>query len=90
VRVAPFETEEEALSLANLVMSPTAAYIWSADPQRARRLVPAFEPASVWVNSHNPQDRLTATADEVNIGCYMTSRSVFVAADDTPVPPLGA
>ncbi len=90
VRVTPFETEEEALILANLLMPLTAAYIWTADPQRARRLAPAMESASTWVNSHNPQDRLTAAPDEVNIGFYTRSRSVFITADDTPVPRFGA
>jgi len=90
VRVMPFETEEEALSLANLVMPLTAAYIWTADLQRARRLAPAMETASTWVNSHNPQDWLTAIPDELNIGFYTKSRSVFIAADDTPVPQFGA
>jgi 5-carboxymethyl-2-hydroxymuconic-semialdehyde dehydrogenase len=90
VRVMPFETEEEALSLANLVMPLTAAYIWTADLQRARRLAPAMETASTWVNSHNPQDWLTAIPDELNIGFYTKSRSVFITADDTPVPQFGA
>jgi 5-carboxymethyl-2-hydroxymuconic-semialdehyde dehydrogenase len=90
VRVMPFETEEEALSLANLVTPQTAAYIWTADLQRARRLAPAMESASTWVNSHNPHDWLTAIPDELNIGFYTKSRSVFVTAGDTPVPRFGA
>ena len=90
VRVVPFETEEEALSLANLVMPLTAAYIWTADLQRARRLAPAIESASTWVNSHNPQDWLTATPGEVNIDFYTASRSVFITPPETPVPQFGA
>ena len=90
VRVMPFETEEEALSFANLLMPLTAAYIWTADRQRARRLAPAMESASTWVNSHNPLDWLTATPDELNIGFYTKSRSVFSTADDAPVPQFGA
>jgi len=91
VRVVPFETVEEALSLANLLIPLTGAYIWTADLQRARRLAPAMESASTWVNSHNPQDWLTASPGEVNIGFFALSRSVFITAgDDTPVPRFGA
>jgi 5-carboxymethyl-2-hydroxymuconic-semialdehyde dehydrogenase len=90
LRVTPFETEEEALSLANLVVPQTGAYIWTADLQRARRLAPAMESASTWVNSHNPQDWLTAASDELNLGFYTTARSVFITADGTPVPQFGA
>ena len=89
-RVTPFETEEEALILANLLMPAAAAYIWTADLRRARRLAPAMESASTWVNSHNQRDRLTAASDEVNIGFFALSRSVCITAGDTPVPRFGA
>jgi 5-carboxymethyl-2-hydroxymuconic-semialdehyde dehydrogenase len=93
VRVTPFDTEEEAVSLANAVPCPTAAYVWTSDLQRAHRLAPAIESAGIWVNSHNPQDLQTAArslgvedAGHVDIDFYMQSRTVFIAADDTPVP----
>jgi 5-carboxymethyl-2-hydroxymuconic-semialdehyde dehydrogenase len=101
VRVTPFDTEEEAVSLANAVTHPTAAYIWTSDLGRAHRLAPAIESASTWVNSHNPQDLQTviaghrpdrpgAEAGHVNIGFYTQSRTVLITADDTPVPQFGA
>jgi 5-carboxymethyl-2-hydroxymuconic-semialdehyde dehydrogenase len=101
VRVAPFDTEEEAVSLANAVTASTAAYIWTSDLQRAHRLAPAIESASTWVNSHNPQDLQTAPAGHrpdrpgakaghVNIDFYTYSRTVLIAADDTSVPRFGA
>ena len=70
--------------------APTAAYIWTGDLQRARRLAPALESASTWVNSRNPQDWLTAPPDELNIGFFTMSRSVFITADGTPMPRFGA
>jgi 5-carboxymethyl-2-hydroxymuconic-semialdehyde dehydrogenase len=85
VRVTPFDTDEEAVSLAGAVTYPAAAYIWTSDLERAHRLAPAIESASTWVNSHNPQDLQTATSG-VNIDFYTQSRTVFTAADDTPVP----
>ena len=88
VRVTPFDTDEEAVSLANAVGHPAAAYIWTADPRRARRLAPAIESASIWVNSSNPRDQLT---DEVNVGFFTVSRSLFIAdGDDPPAPRFGA
>jgi 5-carboxymethyl-2-hydroxymuconic-semialdehyde dehydrogenase len=103
VRVTPFDTDEEAAALANAVTRLTAAYIWTADLQRARRLAPVIGSAGTWVNSHNPQDRRTAAASrrpgqpgapagdvDVDTDFYTQSRTVFIAADDTPVPRFGA
>ena len=101
LRVTPFDTDDEAVSYANAVTDPTAAYIWTSDLQRARRLAPAIESASTWVNSHNPQDLHTAVegrrpgrpgaaAEGVNIDFYTQFRAVLAAADDTPVPQFGA
>jgi 5-carboxymethyl-2-hydroxymuconic-semialdehyde dehydrogenase len=101
VRVTPFDTDEEAVSLANAVTDLTAAYIWTADRQRARRLAPAIDSAATWVNSHNPQDRHTAIAGgragrpgapagRADIDFYTQSRTVLIAAGDAPVPRFGA
>ena len=101
VRVTPFDTDDEAVSLANAVRCPTAAYIWTSDLQRAHRLAPAIESASIWVNSHNPRDlpaaiaghrpgRPGTEAGHADIDFYTQSRTVLVAADDTPVPRFGA
>jgi 5-carboxymethyl-2-hydroxymuconic-semialdehyde dehydrogenase len=96
VRVTPFDTGEEAVSLANTVPALTAAYIWTSDLQRAHRLAPAIESATTWVNSHNPQDlqavsagRTGAEAGQVGIDFFTHSR-LLIAADDTPVPRFGA
>ena len=101
LRVTAFDDEDEAISLANAVADPTAAYIWTSDLPRAHRLAPAIASASTWVNSHNPHDRQPAgarlgpggpgaAAGEVAIDFYTRSRTVLVAADDTPVPRFGA
>jgi 5-carboxymethyl-2-hydroxymuconic-semialdehyde dehydrogenase len=94
VRVTPFDTDEEAVSLANALTHRTAAYIWTSDLPRARRLAPAIESASTWVNSHNAPDLLAVVAGamrgDVNIGFYTRSRTVLIAADDAPAPRLWA
>ena len=89
VRLTPFDTDEEAVALANAVNCPTAAYIWTADRRRAHRLVPAIESASTWVNSGNPQDLRTASAD-IDVDFYVRSRTVHIAADDARGPLFGA
>jgi 5-carboxymethyl-2-hydroxymuconic-semialdehyde dehydrogenase len=97
VRVTPFDTDEEAVSLANALTYPAAAYIWTADLRRAHRLAPAIESATTWVNSHNPQDLPTAAAGragaeggDLNVDFYTQSRTVLLGAGDRPVPRFGA
>jgi 5-carboxymethyl-2-hydroxymuconic-semialdehyde dehydrogenase len=95
MRVTPFDTDKEAVSLASAGTYPTAAYIWTADLQRAHRLAPAIESAGTWVNSHNPHDLQSVAAghtparpgaEAVNVGFYTQSRTVLIEADDPPVP----
>jgi 5-carboxymethyl-2-hydroxymuconic-semialdehyde dehydrogenase len=103
LRVTPFDTDEEAVSLANAVTDPTAAYLWTSDAERARRLAPAIKSESTWVNSHNQRDRRTAStgsapnrsrpgaeAGAARIDFYTQYLTVLTAADDTPVPRFGA
>jgi 5-carboxymethyl-2-hydroxymuconic-semialdehyde dehydrogenase len=91
LRVTPFDSEEEAISLANAVSYPTGAYVWTSDLERARRLAAAIESACTWVNSHNPEDDLpTPTAGRVSVDFYTQSRTVVIAADDTPMARFGA
>jgi hypothetical protein len=43
------------------------------------------------VNSHNPEDDLpTPTAGRVSVDFYTQSRTVVIAADDTPIARFGA
>lgn len=54
--VIPFESEEEAIRLANDVKYGLAGYIWTNDSARAHRLAEALECGMVWINSHNVRD----------------------------------
>ena len=85
LRVTPFDTDDEAVSVANAVTNPTAAYLWTSDLERARRLAPALETPGLWVNAHNHQDR----PGDIDIDFYTRSLTVRIAADDTPVPRFG-
>jgi 5-carboxymethyl-2-hydroxymuconic-semialdehyde dehydrogenase len=59
VAITPFDTEAEALSLANGVRYGLAAYLWTNNLARAHNFSQAIECGMVWVNSHNVRDLRT-------------------------------
>ena len=59
VCVTPFESEEEAIQLANATKYGLAAYLWTSDLRRAHRVAAAVESGMTWVNSHNVRDLRT-------------------------------
>jgi len=59
VVITPFDTEAEALALANGVRYGLAAYIWTNDLKRAHTFAHAMEAGMVWLNSNNVRDLRT-------------------------------
>lgn len=59
VAVTPFDTDEEALELANNTKYGLAAYIWTSNLQRAHNFSQAVEAGMVWLNSNNVRDLRT-------------------------------
>ncbi|MGY5309272.1 5-carboxymethyl-2-hydroxymuconate semialdehyde dehydrogenase [Nocardia gipuzkoensis] len=59
VGITPFDTEDEALELANGVKYGLAAYIWTNDLKRAHNFSQAVEAGMVWLNSNNVRDLRT-------------------------------
>ncbi|MDI3388093.1 2-hydroxymuconic semialdehyde dehydrogenase [Streptomyces sp. B-S-A8] len=57
--VAPFDTEEEALRLANDSRYGLAATVWTSDLSRAHRVAPQVAAGVVWVNCWNLRDLRT-------------------------------
>jgi aminomuconate-semialdehyde/2-hydroxymuconate-6-semialdehyde dehydrogenase len=51
VTVHPFDTEEEALQMANGTKYGLAASVWTSDLARAHRVAQALESGMVWVNT---------------------------------------
>ncbi|WP_037568600.1 5-carboxymethyl-2-hydroxymuconate semialdehyde dehydrogenase [Phaeacidiphilus oryzae] len=59
VCAAPFDTEEEAVELANATPYGLAAYVWTSDLARGHRIAHAVESGMLWINSHNVRDLRT-------------------------------
>jgi 5-carboxymethyl-2-hydroxymuconic-semialdehyde dehydrogenase len=59
VAITPFDSDEEALELANGVRYGLAAYLWTSNLTRAHTFGQAIEAGMVWLNSHNVRDLRT-------------------------------
>jgi 5-carboxymethyl-2-hydroxymuconic-semialdehyde dehydrogenase len=59
VAITPFDTDEEALALANGVKYGLAAYVWTNDLKRAHNFAQAIDAGMVWLNSNNVRDLRT-------------------------------
>jgi len=101
VCVTPFDSEEEAIALANNTRYGLAAYIWTSDLRRAHRVAASVEAGMTWVNSHNVRDLRTPfggvkasglgrEGGQHSIDFYTESRIVHVAMGDTHVLRFGA
>jgi 5-carboxymethyl-2-hydroxymuconic-semialdehyde dehydrogenase len=56
VAITPFDTEDEAVDLANDVQYGLAGYVWTDDLRRAHHVADRIEAGMVWINSHNVRD----------------------------------
>jgi 5-carboxymethyl-2-hydroxymuconic-semialdehyde dehydrogenase len=101
VCVTPFDSEEEAVALANATRYGLAAYLWTSDLKRAHRVAALVESGMTWINSHNVRDLRTPfggvkasglgrEGGQHSIDFYAESRIVHVALGDTHVPRFGA
>lgn len=59
VSITPFDTDDEALELANGVRYGLAAYVWTTNLERAHTFAQSVEAGMVWLNSHNVRDLRT-------------------------------
>jgi 5-carboxymethyl-2-hydroxymuconic-semialdehyde dehydrogenase len=59
VAITPFDSDEEALALANAVKYGLAAYVWTNDLKRAHTFAQNVEAGMVWLNSSNVRDLRT-------------------------------
>jgi 5-carboxymethyl-2-hydroxymuconic-semialdehyde dehydrogenase len=98
--VLPFETEEEAVRIANGVRYGLAAYLWTRDTRRAHAVAQAIEAGMVWVNSQNVRDLRTPFGGMKHSGIgreggvfsfefYTEYQTVHVALGQHRIPRMG-
>jgi 5-carboxymethyl-2-hydroxymuconic-semialdehyde dehydrogenase len=101
VAITPFDTDEEALALANGVKYGLAAYVWTSDLTRAHNFAHAIEAGMVWLNSHNVRDLRTPFGGVKasglgheggyrSIDFYTDSQAVHVTLGDVHTARFGA
>ncbi|TDC93495.1 5-carboxymethyl-2-hydroxymuconate semialdehyde dehydrogenase [Saccharopolyspora aridisoli] len=59
VAITPFDTDEEAVRLANNTKYGLAAYVWTSNLERAHNVGQRIDAGMVWLNSHNVRDLRT-------------------------------
>jgi 5-carboxymethyl-2-hydroxymuconic-semialdehyde dehydrogenase len=59
VAITPFDTDAEALALANNSRYGLAAYLWTNDLRRAHTFAHSIQAGMVWLNSNNVRDLRT-------------------------------
>ncbi|MBV6273257.1 aldehyde dehydrogenase family protein [Alcaligenaceae bacterium CGII-47] len=90
VVAASFDTEDQAVAMANDTRFGLGASIWSNDLNRVNRLVPRIQAGTVWVNTHNmldphmpfggvKQSGIGREHGRAAVEAYLESKSVCIA-----------
>lgn len=101
VAITPFDTDEEAIELANNVEYGLAAYVWTSNVARAHNVAHAIESGMVWINSHNVRDLRTPFGGVKGSGLgheggyrsldfYSVQQSIHVTLGDVHTTRFGA
>lgn len=96
-----FDTEEDAIQLANDTAYGLAAYIWTKDTGRSMRLAQRVEAGMLWVNSENNRNLpspfggmkmsgIGRDGGDYSFDFYMETKNVCIAHDSHTVPVIGA
>ena len=99
--VIPFDTEEEALEIANGVQYGLTGYVWTQDITRAMRFTDKLEAGMIWVNSENVRHLPTPFGGVKASGIgrdggdwsfefYMEQKHIGFATGRHSIPRLGA
>jgi 5-carboxymethyl-2-hydroxymuconic-semialdehyde dehydrogenase len=100
VCVTPFDSDDDAIELANDTRYGLAAYIWTSSLTRAHRVAHAVQAGMIWLNSHNVRDLRTPfggvkfsglgrEGGHHSLDFYTESHIVHVSLGDTGVPRFG-
>ncbi len=96
----PFDTDEEALRLANDVKYGLTAYIWTKDVTRAVNMAHKVEAGMVWVNSQNVRhlpapfggvksSGIGRDGGDYSFEFYMETKNICIALGDHAISQLG-
>jgi 5-carboxymethyl-2-hydroxymuconic-semialdehyde dehydrogenase len=96
----PFDTQEEAIRLANATPYGLAAYVWTNDLTRAHAVAQAIDAGLCWINSQNVRDLRTPFGGVKQSGIgreggdyafefYCDTEVVHVALGAHSIPKLG-
>jgi 5-carboxymethyl-2-hydroxymuconic-semialdehyde dehydrogenase len=95
-----FESEEDAVQIANDIEFGLAGYIWTNDSGRAMRLARTIEAGMLWVNSENNRNLpspfggvkmsgIGRDGGDYSFDFYMETKNVCVALGTHKIPVLG-
>ncbi|THD72079.1 5-carboxymethyl-2-hydroxymuconate semialdehyde dehydrogenase [Thalassobius vesicularis] len=97
----PFDTEEDALEIANGVQYGLTGYVWTQDITRALRFTNKLEAGMIWVNSENVRHLPTPfggvkasgigrDGGDWSFDFYMEQKHIGLAIGQHAIPRLGA
>lgn len=100
VAITPFDTDEEALELANNTRYGLAAYVWTSNLKRAHNFAHGIDSGMVWLNSNNVRDLRTPFGGVKasglgreggyrSIDFYTTQQSVQITLEESHSPRFG-
>ena len=95
-----FDSEEEALALANNTKYGLAAYLWTGDVRRAHTFSQQLDAGMIWVNSQNVRylptpfggmksSGIGRDGGDYSFDFYMETKNIDVALGDHRIPKLG-